>query len=850
VVYKAQDTKLARIVALKFLPKHLLCDSEAKTRFAHEAKAASALNHTNITTIYEIDEVEGECFICMEYVEGKSIKELIKEKALSIQEILDISIQVAKGLNVAHKKGIVHRDIKSDNIMLTDEGLVKIMDFGLAKLRGATKITKTGSTLGTLAYMSPEQAQSLEVDQRSDIFSLGVVLYEMIAGQLPFKGEHEAAIIYSILNETPEPLARYKANVPEGLQRIIDKTLAKDREIRYQSSADLIADLKTIQKESTASFTPKPFRPRANARKVGLVTITILALIAVYLLYSRFLAPGKKPPVSEKMLLAVLPFENLGPKEQEYFAEGVTDEIRSRLSSVSGIAVISRLSTSKYKNSDKSIKQIGKELNVHYVLDGTIRWQETPEGKRRVRIVPQLIKVSEDINVWSQPYDTVMSEILTIQSDIAEKVTKQMGVVLLGSEKERIWEKYTNNEQAYDYYLRGYEYAYRYTQGYGEKKNYLLGLEMLKKAVALDSNFAGAYSQMSQIYSRLYFFGLDKSDSCRALAKGLAEKALELQEKLKLRGFWGHYALATYYYRCLRDYKKALEELDISYKGYKDNYGYLWQTHHILRRMGKWEQAYSNMKRAVELEPSNANAKYDLAQTCSYMRKYQEAEMYLDQALSLVPDYFYAYWEKSSLYVNWKGDTKKAREVIQKAAEKVDTTNVGWQWLKVWLDMLDGNYQLALDKITIPPYDSIRYFYDKGQMYKYMGKTELMRAYFDSLIVFLKSTIKKDPDDADAHSKLGVAYAGLGRKKEAISEGKKGVELMPLSKDAVEGIYMLDYLAIIYIMTKEYDLAMDQVELLLSVPSEYSMAHFQIDPDYAPLRNHPRFKRILEKANK
>jgi len=250
VVYKAQDIKLDRLVALKFLPKHLLCDSETKIRFEQEAKAASALDHPNICTIHEIDEVEGECFISMAYIEGESIKNLLKEKTLSLKEVLDITIQVCEGLVVAHEKGIVHRDIKSDNIMLTSRGQVKIMDFGLAKLRGATKLTKTGSTLGTMPYMSPEQVQGIEVDKRSDIFSFGVVLYEMITGQLPFKGEHEAAIIYSIINETPEPLARYKANVPERLQRLVDKTLEKDRDIRYQSAAEVIADLKGLQKET------------------------------------------------------------------------------------------------------------------------------------------------------------------------------------------------------------------------------------------------------------------------------------------------------------------------------------------------------------------------------------------------------------------------------------------------------------------------------------------------------------------------------------------------------------------------------------------------------------------------
>ncbi len=255
VVYKAQDTKLDRIVALKFLPKHLLCDNEAKIRFGHEAKAASSLNHPNITTIHEIDEFEGECFIAMEYVEGKSLKELLKEKTLSLIEVLDIAHQICEGLTIAHEKGIVHRDIKSDNIMLTSRGQVKIMDFGLAKLRGVSKVTKTGSTLGTLAYMSPEQVQGIEADERSDIFSFGVVFYEIITSQLPFKGEHEAAIIYSILNEIPEPLARYKSDIPEELQKIIGKAMEKNRELRYQHVDDLCADLRKLRTEVETGMT-------------------------------------------------------------------------------------------------------------------------------------------------------------------------------------------------------------------------------------------------------------------------------------------------------------------------------------------------------------------------------------------------------------------------------------------------------------------------------------------------------------------------------------------------------------------------------------------------------------------
>ncbi|HTY58197.1 MAG TPA: serine/threonine-protein kinase, partial [Bacteroidota bacterium] len=248
IVYKAQDTKLDRPVALKFLPQHMTSDAVEKERFVHEAKAASALNHPNITTIYEIDEVDGNMFIAMEYCEGRTLRQIVESEQLSVKSVLDIGIQVCEGLAMAHEKGIVHRDIKSDNIMLTARNQAKIMDFGLAKLKGASKLTRAGSTLGTASYMSPEQAQGEDIDRRSDLFSLGIVLYELLTGQLPFRGEHQSAIIYSIINEEPQPLARFNNRVSPRLEEIVSKALAKDRDERYQHADDLLADLRRERK--------------------------------------------------------------------------------------------------------------------------------------------------------------------------------------------------------------------------------------------------------------------------------------------------------------------------------------------------------------------------------------------------------------------------------------------------------------------------------------------------------------------------------------------------------------------------------------------------------------------------
>ncbi len=409
VVYKAEDTKLKRTVALKFLPPHISESGEEKERFIHEAQSASALNHPNITTIHEIDEFEGQMFIVMEYCEGNTLKQIIEKETLPIKRVLDIGIQVCEGLTAAHKKEIVHRDIKSDNIMVTKEGQVKIMDFGLAKLKGATKLTKTRSTLGTLAYMSPEQAQGEEVDSRSDIFSFGVVLYELLTGKLPFGGEHQAAIIYSIINEEPQPIARYNNKVSPDLERMITKALTKDKEERYQHIDDLLADLrqekKSLEYVKTATLaqpteTQKPLRKK-------MLPLVLAGLAVVILIVGYFTLFNKKEPESGRKMLAVLPFENLGAPEQEYFAAGITDEITTHLAKVSGLGVISRTSVLQYKDTKKSVQQIGKELGVQYVLEGTILWDKSGVTNR-VRINPQLIRVKDGTHVWAETYDRVL----------------------------------------------------------------------------------------------------------------------------------------------------------------------------------------------------------------------------------------------------------------------------------------------------------------------------------------------------------------------------------------------------------------------------------------------------------
>ncbi|MBI5215398.1 MAG: protein kinase [Ignavibacteriae bacterium] len=412
VVFKAEDTKLKRIVALKFLPESVSSSGEELARFQQEAEAISALNHSNIATIYDVDEVEGKKFLALEFIPGGTLKSRIKKlknegREISIEEATDYIIQIAEGLGHAHRQQIIHRDIKSDNLMLTDEGKIKITDFGLAKLRGTSTLTKSGSTVGTLAYMAPEQMQGNDVDVRADMFSLGVVFFELLTGKMPFRGEHEAAIMYSVLNEEPQLITNVRPNVPTNLQQIIGKLLQKEPQCRYQSMRELLSDLR-------------------NSRQ------------------------GNPKNSAEQKSIVVLPFENMSPdKENEYFSDGLTEEIISDLSKIQSLRVISRTSAMRLKGSTKDIKTIAQELNVRYVLEGSVR-----KSGQTLRITAQLIDGKSDANLWAEKYNGTLEDVFEIQENVSRAIVGALKVTLSSDEERRMEERPINNAQAYDLYLK------------------------------------------------------------------------------------------------------------------------------------------------------------------------------------------------------------------------------------------------------------------------------------------------------------------------------------------------------------------------------------------------------------
>jgi len=841
-VYLAEDTKLKRQVALKFLPLQLVADPDAKARFTREAQAAAALDHPNIVTVYEVSEYHGRPFFAMQHVGGPSLRDFIHGKELSINKIIDLAIQTCEGLSQAHHKGVLHRDIKPSNIVIDVEGRPKLLDFGLAAVKGGEHLTKTGSTLGTVRYMSPEQAQGQEIDHRSDLFSFGVVLYEMITGRTPFARENDVTTAQAIVTATPEPLSKYRANVPDDLQRIVTKLLEKGPQLRYHSAEGVIPDLKRLIAASTSYIAPAAPRPRTNKVLVCAIVL-LLVVVAVGVVY-KLLVPERREVSGDKKMLAVLPFENLGAPEDEYFADGITEEILTNLARLSGLGVISRTSAMQYKNTDKGLREIGKELGVDYVLEGTIRWDKTGEVSR-VRIHPQLIRVSDDVHVWADRYDAVLSDVFEVQSRIAEKVAQALNVTLLESERQALAEQPTENTEAYDYYLRGKQY---YCIGTG-REDLRSAEAMHLKAIELEPEFALAYAELGIVYTDMYWRFSDRTEQRLTAAKEAIDNALELAPDDPVT----HLALGWYYYHARREYERALKEFAVVLDREPSNSLAIASIAWVKRRQGQWDEAIEGLRKATKLNPREPHLHYELGLTLGLCRRYEEAIYHYDRTIDLAPDYIWAYLMKSWLYGVGLGDTKQARRILEEALERNDRSPqlTFFEWL---YDFIDSELDQALQRITKPGdiylsegTASSDYYVCKGEVYRHLNQTDLMIPLYDSARLILEGKIADTPDEPLYHSLSGKVYAGLGRKEDAIREGRRAVELLPVSKDALIGATFVRRLAEIYTAVGEYDLAIDQLEYLLTIPSDVSVHWLKHGPTWRPLRDHPRFQALLEK---
>ncbi len=624
VVYKAEDTKLKRTVALKFLPPELTHIPEVKTRFMREAQAAAALDHPNICTVHEFDEVDEKPFISMAYIEGQSLKEKLESGPLYLEEALRIAEQVAQGLQEAHKKGIMHRDIKSGNIMVTDSGQAKIMDFGLARKTEGTLITKKGSTMGTIAYMSPEQAKGEEVDHRTDIWSFSVVLYEMLTGQLPFKGEHEQAVVYSILKEKPKPITEIKADIPTSIEQVVYKTLEKDPDKRYQQIDELIDDLKSI----SAGIVPEDIRTRIKKEKLrkrkraflygGAATLATAAVVIILLLFTG--------PAEAIDSIAVLPLQNLtGDTGQEYFVDGATDELIGQLATIGAWRVISRTSVMQYKNIKKPIPAIARELNVDAVVEGSV-YQTGDNIRIRVQLIDAL---PEERNLWIKTYTHAKADILMMYSEIARAIADKTRVKITEKETARLAQSKQVDPEAYEALLKGHFHWNKFTA-----QDLEIALQYYEVALEKDPNYAPAYAGIASYWGAMSYFGMLRSE-IMPKRKAALDRCLELDSMLPE----AHYMLASNAAWLEFDWDEAEREflltleLNPNYAQARVFYGL------FLTGMGRFEKAKEQMRIGLKLDPLNAMHQGYLGLAYLRARQYDEAITQFQKSLTLQPDF-------------------------------------------------------------------------------------------------------------------------------------------------------------------------------------------------------------------
>ena len=682
VVYKAEDIRLKRTVALKFLSEELLDYPDTRERFMREARATAALSHPHICTIHEINEEDVRPFIVMEFVDGESLRQEIAGEPMDRSRALDIAIQAAEGLNEAHKKGIVHRDIKPGNIMLTADGQVRILDFGLAKVLGGSLITKEPMTMGTAAYMSPEQVRGEILDHRTDIWSLGIVLYEMLTGRLPFKGEYEQSLMYAIVNKEPESISKIQAGIPKELENVIHTALAKNPTERYQSMGEFLNDLKAVAEGlRPVKAKTRPFRGRILGFKKIHAYGGLGAFVALFTLVMIFFLPGRGRAYES---IAVLPLENLsGDPEQEYFSDGMHEALITNLGQLGSLKrVTARGSVMRLKGTKASLSQIAQELRVDALITGAVL-----RSGDRVRVTAQLIDPKSEVQIWAHSYERDLRDILSLQNDIVSAITREVNVQLTPQEETRLASVRQVNPEAYDAYLQG-----RFHWQKLSKQGLDTALQYFTLALEKDPEYAPAHAGIAGVWGGYKQQGFMSDDEAAPKQKAAALKALQLDNTLaEVHGMLAGMNTWTDWdwLGAERQFRRAIE-LNPNNPGFRIYYS------HFLNYMGRQREAALQAERAMELDPLNTLVQGIYAMYLMQARRYDDAVSILRKILDKEPDNAIALSTLRTVY-HMKRMYKEALE-IWKASYEAKEDQEAVEALE--RGFAEGGYQGALRRVA------------------------------------------------------------------------------------------------------------------------------------------------------
>jgi TolB-like protein/Tfp pilus assembly protein PilF len=852
-VYLATDIVAGRKAALKLLPMQFTGDAERLKRFEQEARAVVGLNHPNILTVYEIGEDHSVHYIASELIEGETLRDRLKRGPMQFSEAVDVAIQVASALAAAHHAGIVHRDIKPENIMLRPDGYVKVLDFGIAKLaeqevpvtmpRGEALLlveTNLGSVLGTVRYMSPEQACGGQVDKTTDIWSLGVVLYEMLTGHAPFNGDTPQDVMSSILEKEPPPIARYVKNAPAELQQIIGKTLRKDRGQRYHSAHELLQTLKDLRRKLEAELerAAAPLFLRWARSPVALVLMLLAAALALTLPFFRH--RNLTTNLAADKTIAVLPLQNLSEdKENAFFADGVQDELLSNLSKIKDLKVISRTSVTQYKSGTKrNLKEIAQQLGVNNVVEGSVR-----RSGDRVRVSVQLIDAQTDRHLWGENYDRTLADSLSLQGELATEIASAVGATLSPQEKARVQAKPTDNTAAYDAYLRAR--AIPIDWGFALEGDIESAIRLYQEAVRLDPNFTLAWAYLSIAQKQSVWKQIGEHTALAGPA-ALAQAKDSLNHALALDPNLPEVHLARGYNET--DQARALAEFRQAEKDLPNSADVVEAIARAQRALGHWDEAAADLRRAIELDPRNIRASNNLALTYCAMRRFPDALATLDRVLAWDPTNARALLTKADALVAI-GDLQAAEPLL--ANPELPASR------RARYAVLQRNYaaateilskDLAVERSQRDPGDILSLAFSQ----QLAGDSSAARATYEKAEQDFQRKLKQVAPgsfaEADTHALLGSAYAGLGDAASAIAEGQQAMALLPSSKHPEFGPDFEDVMASIYAQLGDADHAIPMLKRLLRTQhpsaSFLTPATLRLDPIWDRIRNDPRFEEL------